>query len=706
MFVQAIMLLGTALAAYPATKVDPVTDTQAAEQIVDPYRWLEAGIRTDPNVQAWVNSENDFTEAYLASLPIRKVMKDRFRTFWNFERFGVPRTRGALTFFEHNNGMQNQNVLMVQSAADAAPRVLVDTNGWSGDGATAIHKWEPSPDGRYVALTIIDGGSDWRTVRIVEVATGKLLPDAMKWGKFTNISWRGDGAGVYYSRFPQPSSDARYSSVSLNHAVYFHRIGDLQSADTMVYATPDRPDLLHQQAVTKDGRYLLIFSAPGTPDESEVAIQDLRDAAAKPRILSPGIDYVHDLVGSVGDTLYFVTNQGASNSRIVAVDATAASPAPMREIVPEADKIESASLVGNRLIVNYLKDAHSVIRMFDLAGRPLGEVALPGLGSVRGMDGAPDDSDTYFSFQNFVTPPTIFRLAVATGRTTPFATAKTPFDPHDFVVRQQFYTSRDGTRVPMFICYKKGALRKGGTPTLLYGYGGYNFTMPPTFQVPPLAWMDMGGVYVLANIRGGGEYGAAWHDAGRLMNKQRSHDDFIAAAEYLQKTGITTAGQLAIEGESNGGLLVGAVVNRRPDLFAAALPDIGIMDMLRYNQFTAGRFWVPEFGDPADPAFHAYIRSYSPYHNIHNGRRYPAILVTTADMDDRVIPGHSFKYTAALQAAKIGDAPHMIRVENRAGHSTGKPVGKIIDEVGDRWAFAAHATGLDHPASSFPPHAR
>ena len=679
---------------YPPTERGPVVERQFGENIADPYRWLENDVRTDPRVRDWVTAENKVTDAYLATLPARAAIGTRLSALWNYERFGVPEKAGSNYFYTHNTGLQNQAVLFVRNGLDGAPRQLLDPNTWAKDGATALAEWMPAHDGTKLAYAIQDGGTDWRTIRVLDVAGARPLPDEILWVKFSDIAWAHDGSGIFYSRFAEPQQGRQYQALNENQQVRFHRLGSAQSADKLIYATPDRPLLNHTAEVSDDGAWLVIYSSEGTDDRYEVTLLDLRKPGARPFTLIKGLDYNWALAGGKGDTLYFLTNKDAPLQKIVAIDAAHPQAAP-REIVPQAaSTIDSASLVGEALLVSYLVDAKSEVRRFALDGRPLGTVPLPGIGSVSGFGGEAGDPETFFAFASFNVPATIFHYDSTSGRVTSFATPKVAFNPDDFQVEQRFYKSRDGTRVPLFLLYRKGVKLAAGAPTLLYAYGGFNVSMTPGFSAANLEWVEMGGVYAMASIRGGGEYGKAWHDAGRLTHKQNVFDDFIAAAEYLIAQGITTKEKLAIRGGSNGGLLIGAVVNQRPDLFAAALPQVGVMDMLRFNRFTAGRYWVDDFGDPGKEADFKVLRAYSPYHNIHSGVPYPAILATTADTDDRVVPGHTFKYVAALQAASIGDKPHLVRIETRAGHGSGKPTDKQIAEYTDMWAFIARWTGL------------
>jgi len=680
--------------AYPDTaRVDQV-DTLHGERVADPYRWLENDVRQDAQVKAWVDAQNRVTDGFLETLPGRARIAARLKTLWNFEKFGVPRVRGARIFFTRNAGLQNQFALYAQDGTVAEPRLLIDPNAWSKDGATALGEWSPSRDGRLVAYSVQDGGSDWRTVKVLDAATGLDTSDRLDWVKFSGLAWNADGSGFYYSRFPAPQKGAEFQSLNLNHKVYFHRLGTAQSADVLIYATPEQPKLLHSVQTSDDGRWLLIYSAAGTDERYEVTAVDLA-GDGKPHTLIKGFDHSWALAGTDGGTMFMVTNRDAPRYRLVALDA--ASPGtPLRQIVAEGvGTIDAASLLGNRLMVSTLEDAKSVVRSYALNGGAPRTLALPGIGTATGFEGDADSPVTYYSYSSFNAPPTIYRYDASANRSTVFKAPSVPFDASQYEVKQIFFISKDGTRVPMFVAHRRGLDLATGAPTLLYGYGGFNVSLTPSFSVSRLAWMEMGGVLAVANLRGGGEYGKAWHDAGRLANKQNVFDDFIGAGEALVKAGITTPRQLAIQGGSNGGLLVGAVVNQRPDLFAAALPAVGVMDMLRFSQFTAGRYWTDDYGDPADLAAFRALRAYSPYHNIRAGQRYPAILVTTADTDDRVVPGHSFKYTAALQSAKLGDQPHLIRIETRAGHGAGKPTDKIIAEAADQWAFIARFTGLE-----------
>lgn len=682
------------LPAYPHTRTLDLVEPQFGVAVADPYRWLENDVRTDSEVARWVAEQNRVTNAYVAGLPGRDRLAERMKALFNFERYGVPRKAANAYFYTRNDGLQNQSVLYVRDGAGGTPRILLNPNEWAKDGATALAEWSPSPDGRNLLYAIQDGGTDWRTLRVLDVASGQTFSDEVRWVKFSQLAWAKDGSGFFYSRFAEPEKGATFQSPNINQAVYFHRIGTPQAEDVKIYATPDQPKLGHSAEVTDDGRYLLITTSSGTDDRYELNIARLGDKSIRPRPLVSGLDHNWQLAGSVGDTLYFLTNQNAPRQRLVTLDARRRNQTP-REIVSESrDTLVGASLVGNRMILAYLGDAKSEAELRELDGTLIGPIKLPDIGTAAGFGGKAGDSETFYSFSSFATPPTIYRLDTATGKAEIFAQPKVAFDPSDYVTEQRFFPSKDGTRVPMFLVRKRDAVGAGPAPALLYGYGGFNIAQTPGFSATRLAWLEQGGVLAIANLRGGGEYGKAWHDAGRLARKQNVFDDFIGAAEYLIAEGITSKAQLAIEGRSNGGLLVGAVINQRPDLFAAAIPAVGVMDMLRFNRFTAGRYWVDDYGDPAKEEDFRILRSYSPYHNIQAGKAYPAIMVTTADTDDRVVPGHSFKYTAALQASDLGSKPRLIRIETRAGHGSGKPVDKQIAEFADAYAFIAKWTGM------------
>ena len=695
-FLIASPLMADVPLTYPATATVPVVETQFGVAVADPYRWLENDVRTDSKVRDWVTAENVVSSAYLAALPGREVFAARMKALYDYERIGTPRKAGSRYFYAHNSGLQNQSTLWVRDGLAGTPRQLLDPNGWARDGATALAEWSPSEDGRYLAYAVQDGGTDWRTVKVLDVVTGQELNDRLEWVKFSALSWKPDNTGFFYSRFAKPVEGATFQSLNTDQTLFFHRVGTAQTDDVKIYATPDHPKYGHGARVTEDGRYLVISSSEGTDPKNEVHILRLdgHGSGTTPQVLIGGLTDNWDYIGAIGSRFWFVTDRGAPRGRIVSVDVDRSTPRFDPVVAEGKDTLEGASLVGNRLIVAYLGDAKSHADVFTLDGRPAGQVGLPDIGTASGFSGKARDTETFYSFTGFTTPATVYRYDSATNRSEVFFSPKLAFDPAAYSTTQVFYPSKDGTHIPMFIVRRKD-LPAGPQPTLLYGYGGFNISVTPAFSATRLAWLEQGAVLAIANLRGGGEYGKAWHEAGKRARKQNVFDDFIGAGEYLIGQGVTSKERLAIQGGSNGGLLVGAVVNQRPDLFAAALPAVGVMDMLRFNRFTAGRYWTDDYGDPGVAADFKVLRAYSPYHNVAEKGAYPAILVTTADTDDRVVPGHSFKYTAALQAADLGPKPRIVRIETRAGHGSGKPTDKIIAETADEWAFIAKWTGME-----------
>lgn len=680
---------------YPVAKRLDLIEDHFGVKVADPYRWLENDVRADPAVRDWVDSENALTRHYIDGLPGRAAIKERMQALFSHGRYTVPRKAGNRYFYGYNKGLQNQTPLYVRDGLEGKQRLILDPNAWAKDGASALAEWAPSPNGRYLAYAVQDAGSDWRSLRVLDVDGGKPLDDQVDWVKFSQIAWDGRGEGFFYSRFPAPAPDETFQSSSSGQELYYHRIGTAQDQDQLIYATPDRPALSHQAQVTGDGQWLVIQSFVGMDPRREVHVARLDGQPVKPRLLVKGPAGDWRLIGSRGSTLYFITDDHAPHMRVVALDAERPRRGP-REIVAERDEtLAGGSLIGNRMILAYMAQAQTVAELVELDGRKVSDVPLPGFGTAAGFGGRDGDPETFFSFSGFVTPSSIYRFDTATLQSSLFAQPDLPFDPNDYGIEQRLYPSKDGTQIPITILRKKALADHAiAAPTILYGYGGFNISLTPGYSATRMAWLEQGGVYAIANLRGGGEFGKAWHDAGRGQNKQNVFDDFIAAAEWLKTNGFTPRDGLAIEGRSNGGLLVGAVVNQRPDLFAAALPAVGVMDMLRFDRFTAGRYWVDDYGSPAKAQDFPLLYGYSPYHNILSGRNYPAILVSTADTDDRVVPAHSFKYAAALQAADLGERPHLLRVESRAGHGTGKPIDKLIDEYADSYAFAAAFTGL------------
>ncbi len=669
---------------YPKTKKIEQIDDYHGVKIADPYRWLEADVRKSETVKTWVDAQNKIAFGYLEKLPHRKAIEERLTALWNYEKISSPFKRGAWYYFWKNDGLQNQNALYRQKTLDGKTELVMDPNTWSADGTLALGAVSFSEDGRYMAYSIQDGGSDWRTWRIMEVDSRAVLSDELKWVKFSNVSWTKDGRGFFYSRYPAPAAGDAFQSLNKNQKVYYHRAGTRQEQDTLVYQRPDFPDWGFDAEVTEDGRYLILTVWKGTDDRYRILYRDLAEPYALPLDLIDNFEHEYSFLGNDGPVFYFKTNLQAPNGRIIAIDIR--RPQERREIIPESPHaLSGAGIVGNVFIANYLQDAKTQVRLFNLNGQFLREVAFPGIGTASGFGGKRTDTETFYSFTSINTPPTTYHYDILTGKSRLIRRPKVSFNPDDYLVKQVFYRSKDGTRIPMFLSHRKGL--QPNAPTLLYGYGGFNIPLPPRFSISNLAWMEMGGIYAQANLRGGGEYGKAWHQAGTKLNKQNVFDDFIAAAEWLIKNHYTQPGKLAIKGRSNGGLLVGACMNQRPDLYAACLPAVGVMDMLRFQNFTAGRFWVDDYGSANNPDEFKALRAYSPYHNLKPETAYPATLVTTADTDDRVVPGHSFKYAARLQECHAGNSPVLIRIETRAGHGAGKPTAKIIEEIADQWAF-------------------
>lgn len=672
---------------YPYTPTTNVTDVYFGVPAPDPYRWLEDD--HSPATQAWVEAQNRVTFGYLAALPQREAIKTRIAQLWRYERFSPPFRRGGHYFFTHNDGLQNQNVLFVASNLDSEPTVLLDPNTLSADGTVALKGYVLSDDGSKIAYGLSAAGSDWEEWRVREVATATDTPDRLDWVKFSGASWKKDGSGFYYSRYDAPPDGGRLTQVNENQKLFFHALGRPQSADTLIYARPDHPKWGFGGEVTEDGGYLVISASEGTDTRNRVFYQIL--SANGPVIeLLDEFDAKYHFIGNEGALFYFYTDLKAPRGRVIAIDLARPDRSQWKEIVPEADAtLTGASLVADRLILDYLRDARSEVKTAALDGRPMGAIDLPGVGTAGGFGGRRDDQETFYSFTSVATPGRVYRHDFKTGRSTLWKQPKTAFNPEDYTVDQVFYRSRDGTRAPMFLAYKKGLKPTGKTPTLMYAYGGFNISLTPTFNVANLAWMEMGGLYAQPTLRGGGEYGDAWHKAGTKLQKQNVFDDFISAGEWLIGNGWTKPSRLAISGGSNGGLLVGACMTQRPDLFGACLPAVGVMDMLRFQKFTIGWAWTSDYGSSDNPDEFKALFAYSPYHNLKSGVAYPPTLVTTGDHDDRVVPAHSFKFAARLQACQRGENPVLIRIETKGGHGAGKPTAKIIEESADRLAFVA-----------------
>jgi len=719
---------------YPSAARGSQVDVYHGVSIADPYRWLED---TDsPETKAWVEAENKLSDSFLASIPERPAIKNRLTQIWNFARFSSPFKEGGRYFYFENTGLQNQSVLFVQDGKSAPARVLLDRNVLSPDGTVALSGQAPSHDGHYLAYSLSTSGSDWRELHVRDVNSARDLPDTLKWVKFSGISWTQDNKGFFYCRYDEQTSGNKMTNVNRNQKVYYHRVEQPQSRDELIYDRPDQPDWIFSANVSEDGEYLIITVSQGTDVRTRLYFIDLNNAG-KPEINNPVVrlidklDAEYKFVGNNRTLFYVRTDRNAPRGRIIAISIDNPREERWNTIIGESkDALVSATMAGEDLVGNYLEDAHSSIRFYsgsrdarrevrprqpqqqqqrnpgdvydDTSTAPIltrgpqmtgggfvlrGELPLPGTGTVGEINGKRDDDELFYSFTSFLNPTTIYRYDLKARRNELFRAPKVAFDPGKYETRQVFYTSKDGTRVPMFITAKKGLVLDGSNPTLLYAYGGFNIPMTPTFSSANAAWLEMGGIYAQANLRGGGEYGKEWHEGGMLAKKQNVFDDFIAAAGYLINQKYTSIPKLAIRGGSNGGLLVGAVMTQRPDLFGATLPEVGVMDMLRFQKFTIGWAWTSDYGSSDDPEQFKFLRAYSPLQNIKPGTCYPPTLAFTADHDDRVVPGHTFKFVATLQAAQACPNPILVRIETKAGHGAGKPTSKQIDEAADRFAF-------------------
>ncbi len=679
---------------YPESLSTDRVDMIHGVQVADPYRWLEE--IDSEQTQNWITAENEVTFDYLDQIPLGEKIHRRITELWDYEKYGIPFKRGGRYFFTHNDGLQNQSVLYWAESLEDEPQVLLDPNQLSEDGTVALTDYAVSENGEQLAYGLSASGSDWQGWRVRQVKSGTDLEDHLKWVKFSNASWTHDGQGFFYSRYAEPREGLAYKGANYYHKLYYHRIGTPQSADELVYERPDHKEWGFDGRVTDDGRYLIISVWKGTHRENGVFYKDLPAEKGEVIELLNEFDANYTFIGNDGPLFYFMTDLDAPLSKVIAINITDPDRSNWKEIIPESsDVLQSVSLVYDMFVASYLHDAHTCVRILDKAGRIVRQVELPSMGTVQGFDGRRGDRETFYLFTGFMTPGTIYHYDMETGRSTISREPRVDFDPDVYVTEQVFYRSKDGTAVPMFVTYKKGLKREGNNPTFLYGYGGFNAALTPAFSVSNLVWMEMGGIYAQANLRGGGEYGKPWHEAGMKLKKQNVFDDFIAAAEWLIENEYTSTPKLAIGGGSNGGLLIGACMTQRPDLFGACILVNGVLDMLRFHKFTIGWAWTSDYGTPENLEEFTALLEYSPYHNIKQGTVYPATLITTADHDDRVFPGHSFKFAAALQAAQAGTAPVLIRVETRAGHGFGKPTAKIIEEITHRWAFLVQALRID-----------
>lgn len=698
-FALAISLMSSNIAAlaqtkfnYPKAKKVEQIDDYHGTKVADPYRWLENP--DAPDSREWIEAQNKVTNEYLATIPERQMIKDRLTKLWNYEKYSAPMKRGDNYFYTKNDGLQNQSVYYISKSVNDPGKIFFDPNKLSTDGTVALAGMSFSDDGKLVAIGTSSAGSDMSEWKIMEVETGKYLPDMLEKRRQGGISWTKDGKGFFYSAFPKPNSTTALRDQNFYQKFYYHKLGTPTEQDVLVYERPDDKEYFVGGGVTEDGDWLIISVGKGTRPQNMVYYKNLKNADSPIMPLIENLDANYDFIGNDKDVFYFKTDKGAPLGKIVSINVADKEKA-WKDLIPETkETLRGVGFINNQLVLNYLKDAYTQIKIYDLNGKFVRDVQLPGIGSAGGFGGKRYDTETFYTYSSYNAPPTIYRYDMKTGKSEIFRQSKVDFEPNNFEVKQVFYNSKDGTRVPMFIVHKKGLKLDGTNPTLLYGYGGFNVAQTPGFSVSRVVWLEMGGVYAVANIRGGSEYGDAWWKSGIKDKKQNVFDDFIAAGEYLVKEKYTQPAKLAVQGGSNGGLLVGAVVNQRPDLFGAALPAVGVMDMLRYQKFTIGWAWTSDYGSSDNKDEFPAVYAYSPLHNIKKGAKYPAVMVTTADHDDRVVPAHSFKYAATLQEANASDRPILIRIETNAGHGAGKPTSKQIEEATDIYGFLFKELGM------------
>ena len=671
---------------YPDAHRSQQSDNYHGTTVADPYRWLENP--DSKETQAWIAAENEVTSHYLENIPAKKQIQQRLTQLWDYEKYGSPFKRGDRYFYFKNDGLQNQSVLYVLNSLEDEPKVLLDPNQLSEDGTIALSGLSISDDGKWLAYGLSKSGSDWVEYQVKDIETGKDCRDSLKWIKFSGASWTKDNRGFFYSRYDEPNESTKFEDVNYYQKLYYHRLGTTQAEDTLIYHRPDQKEWGFSGGVTEDGKYLIISVWLGTDSKNLLFYKNLEQPKGEVIELISEFEASYGVIDNDGDTLWIQTDLDAPRSKVIAIDLDNCDREYWQEIIPEApETLESVGILNNQFVADYLKDARSQIKIFNTDGSFVREVDLPGIGSAGGFGGKRGDTETFYTFTSFTTPATIYRYDMQTGESTLFRQPLVEFNPEDYQTQQVFYSSKDGTKIPMFITHKKGIELDGNNPTYLYGYGGFNISLTPSFSVSNLVWLEMGGIYAVANLRGGGEYGEAWHQGGMRDRKQNVFDDFIFAAQWLIENKYTNPQKLAIAGGSNGGLLVGACMTQRPDLFAVALPAVGVLDMLRFHKFTIGWAWCPEYGDPENEVDFQTLYAYSPLHNLQEGTEYPATMITTADRDDRVVPAHSFKFAAALQAAHSGDNPVLIRIETKAGHGAGKPTAKIVEEAADKWGF-------------------
>ncbi len=677
---------------YPVTRKVDTVDNYHGKKIADPYRWLEDDHSEE--TKEWVDAQNKATQAYLSAIPFRDKIKKRLEELWNYPRYGTPFREGEHYYFYKNDGLQNQAVLYRQKGLTGAPEVFIDPNKLSDKGTAALGSLSFSKDGKYCAYLIAKAGSDWQQGFVMDVATKQVLADTLDWIKFSGLSWKGHG--FYYSRYDAPDEHSKLSKKNEFHKVYYHKVGDAQAQDELVYVDKEHPLRNAGAGLTEDERFLILSTTEGTSG-NELWYRDLQDASQTGfKLLIKGFATDPDVIDNVGDKLLVKTNQNAPNFKVVLVDPKNPEKEHWQTIIPEQDEVLlGVGTAGGKLFASYLKHASTRIMQYDRSGQLERQIDLPGIGTAGGFGGKAEDKTLFYTFTSFVAPPTIYKYDIAAGKSELFRKTEVKFNPAEYETKQVFFSSKDGTNVPVFLSYKKGIKLDGNNPLLLYGYGGFNIPMTPGFSVSNLFFMEQGGIYAVVNLRGGNEYGEAWHKGGMLQNKQNVFDDFIGAAEFLVREKYTNPSKIAIRGGSNGGLLVGAAMTQRPELFKVALPAVGVMDMLRFQKFTIGWAWVVEYGSSEKPEQFDYLIKYSPLHNLEKGTAYPATLVTTADHDDRVVPAHSFKFAATLQEAHKGANPVLIRIETQAGHGAGKPTSKLIDEAADVWAFTMYNLGMN-----------
>ncbi len=674
---------------YPVTAKTEQTDTYFGTTVADPYRWLEYD--TAANTKAWVEEQNKVTFGYLEKIPFREKIKKRLLESYNYPKYSSPYRAGEYYFFEKNDGLQNQSVIYFQKGINGEPKVFLDPNKLSPDGTVTITPIGISKNKKYMAYALNRSGSDWQEIRVIEIATQQELADKLEWVKSSGAAWKDNG--FYYSRYDKPAPGKELSTKNEYHKIYYHRLGDAQEKDQLIYEDKNSPLLYFGAQTTEDEKFLIIYVAQGT-DGTELYCRNLDNGQKDFTLLFKGFEDNAIILNNDGDKLLMQTDAGAPNQRIVLIDPMNPDKKNWKDIVHEQKELlEAASTGGGKIFASYLKDATTRVYQYDYQGKAAHEIILPALGTAKDFWGNYDDKFVFFNFTSFTYPPSIYKYDIATGKSEVFHKSEVKFNPEDFETKQVFYPSKDGTRVPMFLVYKKGLKLDGNNPTLLYGYGGFNVSLTPTFSISRIYLLENGGVFAMANLRGGGEYGEKWHEAGKLLKKQNVFDDFIAAAEYLIREKYTSSSRLAIQGGSNGGLLVGACITQRPELFKVAFPQVGVLDMLRYHKFTIGWGWAVEYGSSDSAAYFPYLYKYSPLHNI-NGQSYPATMITTGDHDDRVVPAHSFKFAATLQEKNKGTNPMLIRIETKAGHGAGKPVSKLIEEQADTWSFMFYNMGI------------